>query len=191
MRNILYNTLVFLVLSPLFLPLPARGEYYQYRDDNGTISFTDNPASIPDKYSNSKTIHENDVDDTASMVTRIRFVNNQILVPVTVRFRDIEQSATFLLDTGATTCTISPELAKRLHIRAEDTDVGLAQGVGGSVHLVGSTELDHLTVGPYRKRKIQVSVIPTGRNDGLLGINFLQGLRYQIDIAGRQILWLD
>lgn len=173
-------------LAPLAL---ARGEYYQYGDDNGTISFTDNPASIPAKYRKSKKVLEEDDENAGSQVTRIRFVQNQILVPVRVAYRDREVTATFLLDTGATTCTISPELAKRLKINADDTNMGLASGVGGSVHMVGRTELHSMSVGPHRKSNIEVSIIHTGRNDGLLGMNFLRGLRYHVDYDTQEIRW--
>lgn len=178
-----------LMLLIMLFPLQAFGEYYQYDGDNGTISFTDNPSSIPPKYRNSRRVMEQDDDITDGNVTRIRFVNNQILVPVKVRYRGVEQMATFLLDTGATTCTISPGLAKRLNIGTNDTNMGLAQGVGGSVHLVGRTALHSMTVGPHRKTNIEVSVIPTGNNDGLLGMNFLGGLRYHIDFNAQEIRW--
>jgi len=173
-------------LAPLAL---AWGEYYQYGDDSGTISFTDNPASIPTKYRKNKKVREADDENAGSQVTRIRFVQNQILVPVRVAYRDREVTATFLLDTGATTCTISPELAKRLRINADETNMGLASGVGGSVHLVGRTELNSMSVGPHSKSNVEVSIIHTGRNDGLLGMNFLRGLRYHVDYDTQEIRW--
>jgi clan AA aspartic protease (TIGR02281 family) len=172
----------------IIMQLPVSAEYYEYSDGNGTISFTDNPASIPAKSKNTK-IYEIDEEIDSRTATRINYINNQILVPVTVNYRGVVQTATFLLDTGATTCTISPGLAKRLNIRKDNTDVGLAQGVGGSVHLVGRTELNQMTVGPISKYNIEVSVIPTGKNDGLLGMNFLHGLRYHIDYNTREIKW--
>jgi clan AA aspartic protease (TIGR02281 family) len=171
--------------------LPARSEYYQYSDDNGTISFTDNPGNIPKKIREKRAVVErnDDPEESAETATRFKFIRNQILVPVKVRFRGVEQTATFLLDTGASTCTISPALAKRLNINSRETNAGLAQGVGGSVHLVGRTVLDSVTVGPHRKADIEVSVIHTGDNDGLLGMNFLHGLRYQINFDTRQLVW--
>lgn len=93
------------------------------------------------------------------------------------------------MDTGATSCTISPELARRLNIKTDDTNVGFAQGVGGSVHMVGRTTLDFLIVGPHRKADIDISIIPTGKNDGLLGMNFLHGLRYRLNFSTQQIVW--
>ena len=34
-----------------------------------------------------------------------------------------------------------------------------------------------------------MSVIPTGKNDGLLGMNFLRGLNYRIDFVNQVITW--
>lgn len=174
---------VLLLLSPLF----TNAEVYKYTDDNGTMSFTDNPGKIPQKFRDKQTLYEDDNVDTST--TNFSYINNQILVPVTIRYKGREHQATFLMDTGATSCTISPELARRLNIRTNDTNVGLAQGVGGSVHMVGRTTLDSLTVGPHRKANIDISIIPTGNNDGLLGMNFLHGLRYRLDFNTHQIVW--
>lgn len=189
MNHLPCKLLICLLLAMLVPLTPAHGEYYQYGNDEGTLSFTDNPASIPPKYRKNKMVMEPDDDDDNIKATRIRFIQNQILVPVRVTYRGVEQTATFLLDTGATSCTISPELAKRLNIQASDTDVGLARGVGGSVHMVGHTSLQSMTVGPHRKTNIEVSVIPTGKNDGLLGMNFLRGLRYHVDTDREEIRW--
>lgn len=185
------KTLLLTLTTFFLLPLAVGGEFYQYEDDSGTVNFTDNPTHIPKKYQKKKKTHEYDVDDPQSSVTRIRFIQNQVLVPVTVSYRGTEVKATFLLDTGAATCTISPELARRLSVNPRDGGVGLAQGVGGSVHLVGHATLDSLVVGPNRKYDIRVSVISSGRNDGLLGMNFLQGLRYHIDYDSLLIRWGD
>jgi clan AA aspartic protease (TIGR02281 family) len=183
------STRILILGSILFLlaPLSASGEVYQYTDDNGTISFTDNPGQIPQKFRDKQTLYEDGNIDNST--TDFKYINNQILVPVTIRYNGKEHQATFLMDTGATNCTISPELAKRLNIKSDDTKVGLAQGVGNSVHRVGRTTLEALIVGPHRKANIDISIIPTGRNDGLLGMNFLHGLRYRLNFSTQQIAW--
>ena len=171
----------------LFLPVYSGAEIYKYTDEKGTTSFTDNPGNIPKKIRDKHELYEDDNYDMSS--TSFRYINNQILVPVTVRYRGVELQATFLMDTGATGCTISPELANRLNIRSSDTSLGFAQGVGGSMHRVGRAVLDTLTVGPHRKYDISISIIPTGGNDGLLGMNFLHGLRYRLNFDTNQIVW--
>lgn len=171
----------------LLVPLSSSGEVYQYTDDSGTMSFTDNPGQIPQKFRDKRKLYEDvNIDDSA---TDFKYINNQILVPVTIRYNGREHQATFLMDTGATNCTISPELAKKLNINTGDTKVGLAQGVGNSVHMVGRTTLEALIVGPHHKANIDISIIPTGKNDGLLGMNFLHGLRYRLNFSTKQIVW--
>ncbi len=166
------------------------GEFYQYEDENGNISFTDNPASIPKKLRNKKKVRDDDTADSAVMQVRIE--RNQVLVPVTVAYRGKEARATFLLDTGANTCTISPAFADRLGITPGNSNRSLAQVAGGEVYLVGSTTLDYVMVGPNRKYDVTVSIIPAaGSCDGLLGMNFLRGLRYHIDFDSSTIRWGD
>jgi clan AA aspartic protease (TIGR02281 family) len=179
-------------LAALILPFTVSGEFYQYEDENGSVNFTDDPAKIPKKLKHKHRIRDDDVNDPSSAVMHVRIVKNQVLVPVTVAYRGKEVHATFLLDTGANTCTISPGLADRLNIKPQDANRGLAQVVGGEVYVVGSTKLDYIVVGPNRKYDVAVSVIPSGNsNDGLLGMNFLRELRYHIDFNSNIIRWGD
>ncbi len=172
--------------------MAAWGEFYQYEDENGNISFTDNPASIPKKQKNRKRVRDDDEGAPDSAVMRVRIERNQVLVPVMIAYRGKEVRATFLLDTGANTCTISPALANRLNINPADAGKSVARVVGGGVYVVGSTTLDYVMVGPNRKYNVTVSVIPpAGNSDGLLGMNFLRELRYHIDFDSSTIRWGD
>ncbi len=192
MNRLTVKVVLIVTLTALLLPLTASGEFYQYEDESGSVSFTDDPAKIPKKFKKKQRIREDDMSDPNSSVMQVRIVKNQVLVPVTVAYRGKEVRATFLLDTGANTCTITPSLADRLNIRPEDANAGLAQVVGGGVYVVGSTKLDYVVVGPNRKYDVVVSVIAAGNNnDGLLGMNFLRELRYHIDFDSNTIKWGD
>ncbi len=183
-----------LIIVGIFMihTVAVRSEFYQYEDDNGNISFTDNPASIPKKQKNKKRVISDDEGAPDSTVMRVRIEKNQVLVPVTIAYRGKEVRATFLLDTGANTCTISPALANRLNINPADAGRSVARVVGGGVYVVGSTTLDYVVVGPNRKYNVTASVIPSaGNSDGLLGMNFLRELRYHIDFNSSTIRWGD
>ncbi len=182
----------FFAAAVLLLPFTAGGEFYQYEDENGNISFTDDPASVPKKFKKKKLVRDDDSSQSNSSIMRVSIVKNQVLVPVTVAYRGKEVQATFLLDTGANSCTITPALANRLNINPADAGKSIAHVVGGGVYVVGSTKLDYIVVGPNRKYDIGVSVIQSAGNcDGLLGMNFLRELRYHIDFDSSTIKWGD
>ncbi len=192
MKRLTAKVVLIVTLTALLLPLSVSGEFYQYEDENGSVNFTDDPAKIPKKFKKKQRIREDEMSDPNSSVMHVRIVKNQVLVPVTVAYRGKEVRATFLLDTGANTCTITPSLANRLGINPRDANAGLAQVVGGGVFVVGSTNLDYIVVGPNRKYDVAVTVISSGgSNDGLLGMNFLRELRYHIDFDSNTIRWGD
>jgi len=192
MKRLTARVVLIVTLTALLLPLSASGEFYQYVDENGSVNFTDDPAKIPKKFKKKQRIREDEMSDPNSSVMHVRIVKNQVLVPVTVAYRGKEVRATFLLDTGANTCTITPSLANQLGINPRDANAGLAQVVGGGVFVVGSVNLDCMVVGPNRKYDLAVTVISSGgSNDGLLGMNFLRELRYHIDFDSNTIRWGD
>ena len=192
MKSLTMKAVLIVTLAVFLQPLTVSGEFYQYEDENGSLNFTDDQSKIPKKFKKKQRVREDDVSDPNSSIMHVRIVKNQVLVPVTVAYRGKEVHATFLLDTGANNCTISPSLADRLNISPQDANRGLAQVVGGGVYVVGSTKLDYVVVGPNRKYEVMVSVISSGgSNDGLLGMNFLRELRYHIDFDSNSIRWGD
>jgi len=191
MRGFTTSMLLVCAAAMLLRPVTVRSEFYQYEDENGNASFTDDPASIPKKMQNKKRVRNDDAN-SSDRVMRVRIIRDQVLVPVTVAYRGKEVQATFLLDTGANTCTISPALADGLEINPRDAGKSVARVVGGGTYVVGSTKLDYVMVGPNRKYEVGVSVIQgPGNCDGLLGMNFLHGLRYHIDFDTSTIKWGD
>jgi len=180
------------VMSGIFLTaFMASGEFYQYQDDKGTIHFTDDRGKIPKKYRDKHKVRDAGISEPKNSVTPVTIEDNQVLVPVMIGYRGKEIKATFILDTGANTCTVSPDLANRLDIKREDAKAALAQGIGGAVFVVGNTKLDFVAVGPNKKYEVDVSIVKSGTFDGLLGMNFLRELRYHIDFHTNTIKWGD
>jgi predicted aspartyl protease len=92
----------------------------------------------------------------------------------------------FVLDTGAGPTMISPELAKKLEVKRDETHK--AVGAGGSLEVrfatlsslaVGGTQLEGLMVGIMDLRGISKAIETD--IDGIVGYNFLKKFRVSID----------
>lgn len=191
MRRGIIAVVLLLISGLLPAPTPVPAEIYQYEDDGGTVHFVDDPGRIPKKYQKRQKVREGIDEGSSGNVSRVAIRGNRVLVPVTLGYRGKEIRADFVLDTGASTCTISPALATRLGINPADGGRAIARGVGGGVYLVGTTRLDYIAAGPNRKYDLDVSVIESTQADGLLGMNFLRELRYHIDFQSSTIKWGD
>jgi len=121
------------------------------------------------------------------LVTKVIIRGNQVYVPVTVANGNSRADAFLLLDTGASTTLISPELAARLNIeQTETTRVGVA---GAKVLKAKRTALTEMKVGPYTKSNVDILIMRHVGGDGLLGMNFLRGLKYDVDFEEQVINW--
>jgi len=141
--------------------------------------------SSPSKY---RPLHEN-----KSYVTKVTILGNQVFVPVTFANGDVVAQAVLLLDTGATVTSISPGIAGQLNIDLTRTKKTIGQVVGGGLLEVRRVKLAYIKVGPYTKTDMDVAIIehkgPPIRYDGLLGMNFLRGLKYSINFDEQTINW--
>jgi clan AA aspartic protease (TIGR02281 family) len=162
-------------------------DIYEYTDDAGAVTFTDDPGKIPKKFGKN-TKSRASGEPQVIKATSVMVNGNQVVVPVKIAYRGTEITANMLLDTGATTCTISPALANRLNISRKDAQIGFARVAGGKVYVVGTTKLDYVEVGPSRASYVEASVIDTPY-DGLLGMNFLKQFKYRVDFNDAMIRW--
>jgi hypothetical protein len=108
----------FFILILLAFSLTARADLFQYTDQDGTVVMVDDESKIPQKYR--KKTRTTKADPVAgSKSTAVRVNNNQVLVPVRFSYRNTTVDAWLLLDTGASTTSISTDLADRLGIKPD------------------------------------------------------------------------
>ncbi|HLC18792.1 MAG TPA: retropepsin-like aspartic protease [Thermodesulfobacteriota bacterium] len=125
--------------------------------------------------------------------TSVRIVGNQVLVPVRLSRGFNEVEATLVLDTGAGATVISTEVAERLNLDLKSAIKVEAMVVGGGMVEAKVVQLDFLEVGPHRVDGLVVGVIehkgPAVPFDGLLGMDILGGLRFDVDMEKKVIRW--
>jgi predicted aspartyl protease len=125
------------------------------------------------------------------IITPVTIIGRQVFVPVLLTNGSTETETMLLLDTGATSSVISPEVAARLKI--DQTDNAYVKVVGGRVLKVRKAILSKMQVGPIQKGSQEVVIISQrggGSGDGLLGMSFLAGFKYTIDFDTQTITWM-
>ncbi|HWP67496.1 MAG TPA: retropepsin-like aspartic protease [Candidatus Limnocylindria bacterium] len=87
----------------------------------------------------------------------------------------------FLLDTGATSCVITPLMAGRLGLFPPQRHIEV-DTAAGTVR-AGVVRLQSVAVGPRRADRIQALVLDGMEDDldGVIGLNFLDQFTYAID----------
>jgi predicted aspartyl protease len=125
-----------------------------------------------------------------ALTTPVVISGRQVFVPVKLLNGSAVTEAMLLLDTGASTSVITPEVAARLNI--EQSDNVMVKVVGGKVLKVKRAVLRQVQVGPVQRADQEVMIISQrgGFGDGLLGMNFLAGLKYTIDFRTQTINWI-
>lgn len=185
--------LIVILLLLLFTVASSTADVFTYSDKDGTTHFVDDISKIPKKYRKQKRVIEDEAsDDANSDTTSVRVIGNQVLVPATLYHNGKKVRATFLLDTGASSTTISDSLAEKLGIDVQSGKQMIGQVVGGGLLLVSRVAVDRIDVGPKSRSYIDVDVIEhsgSGRFDGLLGMNYLRNYHYVIDFRNGLIRW--
>lgn len=124
--------------------------------------------------------------------TKIKIKGNKVFVPVTLAYQDKVIQTTLLFDTGASSIVLHQDVAEQLEINEYQNSQG--RGVGGMRISTKAIRLSYVAVGPNMKENLRADIIEyQGPEDedynGLLGMNFLRGLKYTIDFDNQTIQW--
>lgn len=166
-------------------------DFYQYSDVDGGIHFVDSPEKIPQRY-RKRVIVRKDLP-SARQVTKVVVFNKQIHVPVTIRSGSTSIQAVLLLDTGSSITCISEALAARLNVAPENSRPATTRMADGSEIAIRLVKVDSLSIGARLKSPFEIGIMQHSGSpeihDGLLGLDFLGDLQYQLDLPNELIRW--
>ena len=201
------------IIVLLIWPFPGLAEYYKYRDKNGVLRFSDTLPEISadqiEIYQDSVTAPQPDSKSqktpktitnppkkpqpkttTKPLETKFTLQKNRILLPVEIVGTRGRVNVHLVMDTGAQRTFLWRSALPSIGLRK----IGRvrAAGIAGSKY-ASSVRAKSINVGPYRMRDAEVAVMSPGRYqkdyDGLLGMDFLMKIRYEIDYDRLVIIW--
>ncbi len=125
--------------------------------------------------------------------TDVTIPGNHVLVPVTLEYSGREARGLFLLDTGASITAMESEIADELGIDLNKAISVRGMVLGGGTIEVRVVQVSGLKVGPHRMPDAIIGVYvhkgAAADFDGVLGMDFLGSVAYEVDLKNRVIRW--
>ena len=189
------------ILNILLLPpIIHAGDLYLCRDQAGNESIADFPLDgqncIKVETFKESTITEKENKATApanNLITKVTIIGNRVFVPVTLVYDNREVNVSLLMDTGASGTVIHTDVADQFYINLWKTGKTKAGVVGGGVIDVNVVKMDIIKIGPHEIRNKYIGIVDHDvsnvKYDGLLGMDILKGLGYELDFAKQLITW--
>jgi clan AA aspartic protease (TIGR02281 family) len=196
----------FLLAILIALVLPASAEMYKWVDEKGTVHFTDDISSIPEKYLENveerktpkgtpdQEVREKSAPASAQETSKpegfeVHLVRRHELWLAEVILND-RLKRYLVVDTGASLTLISRQIADELGIIIDENSPSIPGSTVSGFILTPLVTLSSIRVGKAELKDVDVAVytMPSG-NDGLLGNSFLNQFRVMIDsVNGKMIL---
>ncbi len=126
-------------------------------------------------------------NEVSTFEVKCRAENNSIFVPVLINETLIGE---FVLDTGASSMTLTESFARKLGINPETLPVVTIITADGRKSLAKETTLMSVAVGDAKETNVRVLITPEGdqpREDGLLGMTFLKHFSVSLNGATGEI----
>jgi clan AA aspartic protease (TIGR02281 family) len=189
--------ILFIILSTVFVPA-SYGEMYKWVDEKGTIHYTDDLSSIPEKYrpdaetrkpsqeisapkpqEKSKSSLPQKVSEPEGITVDLFRKHEQLFTEVVLNGRI---KGYYIVDTGASFTLINKFTAKGLGITEDETTPYIRAASVSGIISVPLVTLGSVRVGDAEVENVEAVIYPMAASgDGLLGNSFLNKFKVVID----------
>jgi clan AA aspartic protease (TIGR02281 family) len=207
LENMKIRSLVLLIIIlALFVP-SSYGEMYKWVDEKGTVHFTDDLSTIPEKYREEAETRkppketsipkpqERSEPSLPEKISEPEWITVDLVRSGEVSFTEVVLNGRirqhFIVDTGASFTVISREAARELGITIDENTPVIPITTASSVILNPLVTLRSIRVGRAEVENVDVLVhnLP-GSSAGLLGNSFLSKFKVVLDsIQGKMTLY--
>ena len=184
---------------------------FSYRDDKGTIHFTDDLSTIPKQVRETdKAVRKHRERQGVYRVTPAPLTETEVLeIPGAVSKKQEVQiplipvnggnflvdtllnghiKARLMLDTGASLITLTEEIGRKLGVTSHSSSAELPFNTAGGEEWMPLVALETVALGSAKTRLVEASINSHIKGiDGLLGMSFLGDFRFEIDRTNKRL----